>query len=123
MNQETFDHVLSVVQQWPVAEREKLIRALADQERNDKNDKDAPGRYVPRRVPPPVESKDRTRENLWLAEHQHSYVGEWIAIEGDQLIAHGADADGVFQAAEASGVDRPLVIYVDALDDPPFAGW
>jgi hypothetical protein len=29
----------------------------------------------------------------------------------------------VFAAADASGVERPMVIYVEDPDVPPFAGW
>lgn len=120
MNQTTFDQVLNLVQQWPAAEREKLIRALSCEDRKrDGRVVDYPGKIVS----PPIVSKDRSRENQWLAEHQREYIGQWVALEGDRLIAHGEDAAAVFAAADASGVDRPLVVYVEDPDAPPFAGW
>ena len=120
MNQATFDQVLNWVQQWPAAEREKLIRALSREDRKrDGSVVDCPGKIVP----PPVVSKDRSRENQWLAEHQREYIGQWVALEGDRLIAHGVNAAEGVAAADASGIERPMVIYVEDPDAPPFAGW
>src|SRR5262249_1899715 len=99
-----------MVQQWPAAERERLIRALSCEGR-ERNGVivDPPGRIVP----PPVVSKDRASENRWLAEHQREYIGQWVALEGERLIAHGEDAAEVFAEADASGIERPMVIYVE----------
>jgi hypothetical protein len=120
VNQATFDQVFNIVQQWPASEREKLIRALSSESRERNGPVvDQPGRIVP----PPVVSKDRSRENQWLADHQREYIGQWVALEGDRLIAHGEDAAEVFAAADASGIERPMVIYVEDPDAPPFAGW
>jgi Family of unknown function (DUF5678) len=105
VNQATFDQVFNIVQQWPASEREKLIRALSSESRER------------------IVSKDRSRENQWLADHQREYIGQWVALEGDRLIAHGEDAAEVFAAADASGIERPMVIYVEDPDAPPFAGW
>lgn len=120
MNQATFEQVLNWVQQWPAAEREKLIRALSSE---DQNRDGTVGAYPGKIVAPPVVSKDRSRENQWLAEHQREYIGQWVALEGDRLIAHGENAPEVFAAADASGIERPMVIYVEDPDAPPFAGW
>ena len=45
----------------------------------------------------------------WIADHALEYKGQWVALDGDRLIAHGANADEVFDAAEADGADLPLV--------------
>jgi Family of unknown function (DUF5678) len=120
VNRATFDQVFNIVQQWPASEREKLIRALSRESRERNGPVvDQPGRIAP----PPVMSKDRSRENQWLAEHHREYIGQWVALEGDRLIAHGEDAAEVFDAADASGIERPMVIYVEDPDAPPFAGW
>lgn len=71
----------------------------------------------------PVKSKDRSVENQWLAQHQQEYAEQWIALDGARLIAHGKDAAAVFRAADEAGIDRPLVVYVEALNALPFAGW
>src|SRR5262245_5507813 len=119
MSQPTFEQVLNMAPQWPAAEREKLIRALSRESRERNGPVvDQPGRIVP----PPVVSKDRSHENQWLAENHREYIGQWVALEGGRLMAHGEDAAEVFAAADASGVERPMVIYVEDPDAPPFAG-
>lgn len=78
-----------------------------------------------RRVEPPrrVEVIDCSRELQWLREHRNEYAGQWVALDGDRLIASGPDARPVYEAARASGVDLPLVTEVEAADERPFGGW
>ncbi|HEY6401750.1 MAG TPA: DUF5678 domain-containing protein [Blastocatellia bacterium] len=42
--------------------------------------------------------------------------GQCVALDGYRLIAHGATADEVVDAAEADGADLPLVGFVDDPD-------
>jgi hypothetical protein len=63
----------------------------------------------------PVPAPDRTSEMRWLAEHGREYIGQWVALDGDRLIAHGPDAKAVYAAARADGAERPLV---DSVHDP-----
>ena len=35
---------------------------------------------------------DRTQEMLWLANEAKPYAGEWVALIGSRLVAHGPDA-------------------------------
>jgi hypothetical protein len=39
-----------------------------------------------------------------------------VAIDGDRLIAYGANADEVFDAAEADSANQPLIGFVDGPD-------
>ena len=56
----------------------------------------------------------------WIAAHEHEYGGEWIALDGDRLIAHDKNGDVVFATARADGCERPLVYFVIPADAPPF---
>ena len=60
-------------------------------------------------------------EVRWLAENQHRYVGRWIALDGDQLLASGENAHDVFAAVR----DRNEPALVIQIQEPglPFAGW
>ena len=53
-------------------ELEKLSRLLA----------------TPKSRSSPATEFDRSTELRWLAEHGRSYAGEWVAVLGDQLLAH-----------------------------------
>ena len=37
---------------------------------------------------PPVALPDSTRELRWLTEHAREYAGQWVALDGDRLIAN-----------------------------------
>ena len=67
------------------------------------------GRLVAANLP----FNDRAREHQWLRENQHRYSGQWVALEGDRLIAHGAEAAEVFAAAKAQGFTLPLVFFIE----------
>ena len=70
-----------------------------------------------------VESIDCTTEIAWLAEHREEYAGQWVALEGDRLIAAGFNASEVYESARNSGVELPLVVQVEHPDALPFGGW
>jgi hypothetical protein len=74
-----------------------------------------------KRVSPVIIAGDRTREYEWLAKHRRDYIGQWIALEGDRLVAHSADAKEMFAQVDATGVTQPLVLYVED-PDVPFIG-
>lgn len=61
------------------------------------------------------------KELEWLAENRHRFSGQWIALQGDQLLAAGSIAHEVFQQV-ADIEPPPLVIRIEP-DDLPFGGW
>ncbi|NOT63998.1 MAG: hypothetical protein HOP19_27610 [Acidobacteria bacterium] len=42
---------------------------------------------------------DHLRELDWIEQHGKDYVGEWVAVCGDQLVAHSKNAKEVFAKA------------------------
>ena len=40
----------------------------------------------------PVRTPDRTRETRWIRDNRSAYADQWVAVEGDRLIAAGMDA-------------------------------
>jgi len=66
---------------------------------------------------------DCSREMRWLAEHREEYAGQWVALDGERLLASGANAREVYDAARRSGVELPLVVQVESPDELPFGGW
>ncbi len=66
---------------------------------------------------------DRSREMVWLAEHWREYPGQWVALDGDRLIAHGDDPIPFKEIARAQGVERPLIAHLQKDDGPFTGGW
>lgn len=60
-------------------------------------------------------------ENAWLKENQAAYLGKWVALDWDKLLASGATAKEVFAAVEGYE-PTPLVVKVRK-SDMPFGGW
>ena len=67
--------------------------------------------------------KDRSREVEWLNEHRDEYAGQWIALDGEKLIASGDDLKQVVSAARRLGVPDALMMRVEPSDALPFAGF
>ena len=59
----------------------------------------------------------------WLRLHRKEYPGEYVALDGDRLVAHGKDGQEVSRIAREQGVKVPLVSYCPPVDEPPFGGW
>jgi Family of unknown function (DUF5678) len=56
----------------------------------------------------------------WLRRHSEEYGGQWVALDGERLIAHGQDAMEVYGAAEADGAYLPMITYIEPADALPF---
>jgi hypothetical protein len=116
MDNLSLDEILKAVKQLPIPEQEQLRAILNDQSIDSL-------RPTPSKRVPPITAKiDYSNELQWLAQHGQEYAGEWVAIDGNRLIAHGRNAREVFAAARSSGVPLPMVTQVDDPDAPPFVG-
>ncbi len=115
MSSVTVESILSQVNQLPPSDRERLIEMLSEES-------EAKPELPPSRpVAPAIGVGDRTAEYKWLAKHRREYIGQWIALKGDQLIAHSHNAKEMFAQVDASGMEMPLVLYVED-PDVPFIG-
>jgi hypothetical protein len=56
----------------------------------------------------------------WLRLYRKEYGGQWVALDGGRLIAHGPDAMEVYAAAEADGAYLPMITYIEPADALPF---
>ena len=60
----------------------------------------------------------------WLHENRKLYSGQWVALDGDRLIASGSTAKEVYSKAKAEGIEIPFVELVTDEESRPFtAGW
>jgi len=65
----------------------------------------------------------RREEFQWLATESGPYAGQWVALDGRRLVAHGTDLATVSAAARAAGVERPLLTHLPPDGELPFGGW
>jgi predicted DNA-binding antitoxin AbrB/MazE fold protein len=66
---------------------------------------------------------ERHQELRWLAKESGPYAGEWVALDGPRLIAHGEKLADVSAAAVTAGIIEPFFARVQREKDVPFAGW
>src|SRR5262245_2339425 len=114
----TADNIFSQIVQLPLVERRKLRRLLDQFEPDEQS---PPKTSLDPRVPP-IKQPDYRPSMHWLAEHAREYARQWVALDGDRLIAHGPDARTVYAAAKADGAYMTLVTQVEDPDAPPYVG-
>lgn len=56
----------------------------------------------------------------WINAHGNAYPGEWLALDGDRLLAHGINLAEVAAAARAAGVQFPLLHLVEPPREHPY---
>ena len=57
----------------------------------------------------------RELEMLWLADHRRElekYRGEWVGLQGYNLVAHGKNLDDVVNQLRACGIKTPFTLFV-----------
>jgi hypothetical protein len=60
----------------------------------------------------------------WLIQNADKYRGQWVALYNGELIAHGNDSQVFAQAVKASGVQVPLIVFIEPPSAAPeFIGW
>jgi hypothetical protein len=70
-----------------------------------------------------------TREPLrkvdqMVAQKPRKYSGQWVALDGDRLIANGPTAKEVYSKAKAEGFEIPFVeLVTDHEPVPSTGGW
>jgi hypothetical protein len=73
----------------------------------------------PAEVPP---LNRREREHAWRRANpellQGRYAGQWVVLEGEEIVAHGRSAVSAVEEARAKGVAVPYVFYVEPARPP-----
>lgn len=68
----------------------------------------------PRVSPSDTIERERCVEYGWLAQHGGDFSGEWVALDGERVLAHGHSLKEVLAAVKAMRLDRmPLVHRVE----------
>jgi hypothetical protein len=102
--------ILDKVRRLPPAKQEEVLRFADGLQRSNA------ARVVP--------SRDRSKETKWINENRAEYADQWVAVEGDRLIAAGIDPMRVFAAAKEQGIQTPFIVHVLPEDPLPFVpGW
>lgn len=117
----TVETIVGYINQLSTSERAKLYRILAKEAmRPAETNGAAARREKTESLPVPVPNPEPSRR--WMAAHRSEYAGQWVALDGDRLIAAGATEAEVADAADADGAYLPLIGYIPNPDEPTFIG-
>jgi hypothetical protein len=106
----SLDQIIKSIEQLPTAEQEKIRRWLEDKGTNGEGH----GSQA---------LANRSEKSLrWLHENRDKYSGQWVALDGDRLIANGPTAKEVYSKAKAEGIEIPFVELVTKEESEPFTG-
>jgi hypothetical protein len=107
----SFDQIIKSIEQLPAAEQERIRRWLEHREATNGEGNGSQAHT------------NRSAQSLgWLHDHREEYAGQWVALDGDRLIASGSTAREVYLKAKAEGVEIPFVELVTAQEPVPFTG-
>ena len=107
----SFDQIIKSIEQLPVSEQERIRRWL-----------DAKGTSNGERDDSQVQSNRSAKSLRWLHENREKFSGQWVALDGDRLIASGPTAREVYSKAKAEGIAIPFVELVTGRESGPFTG-
>jgi len=107
------DEIIKSIAQLPAAEQEKIRRWLEEKGAKNVQGQDSQGH-----------ANRSTRSLRWLHENREKYSGQWVALDGDRLMASGASAKEVYSKAKAEGVEISFdELVTDPEPVPSTGGW
>ncbi|SRR6266498_3728465 len=98
-------------------------RLMAETEEKLKDGDSDASVTLPRTIRGDLPVRDRSREYTWLAQHRDEYIGQWVALDRENLIASGDDLKRVVRTAREAGAPDALMVLVEPSDALPFAGF
>lgn len=107
---QSFDQIIKSIEQLPAAEQERIRQWL--DEKGASNGEEGSHAH----------SDCLAKSLQWWHENREKYSGQWVALDGDRLIASGSTAQEVYSKAKAEGVRVPFVELVTAQETGPFTG-
>jgi hypothetical protein len=70
-----------------------------------------------------VDDGTRQRRLEWLKAHREEYAGQYVALDGDMLVGHGATIGEAHKQAKQNGVQYSFLVRVTSENEVLFAGW
>lgn len=64
--------------------------------------------------------RDRSQEREWLAKNRDEYDGQYVALDGDKLVAHGENHLEVAKKSRELGCQDALILFVEGSNRPLF---
>jgi hypothetical protein len=113
---QTAEFILAEIAALPADEREKLVSLLNRNAGQDSDPRDGvSGEWF--------DSPDPGPSLQWIREHREEFAGQYVALDGDRLIAHSLNPDEVVAAVRSAGLNGIFFTLIPPADEPVFAGF
>ena len=103
---QTAEQIIESVRALPPSEQEKFFDLAEAEKQKVLSEKEARKAGLKNE-----QEKFRLAMN-WLDENRQKYLGQWVCLDGDRLIAHGTDAVKLYKEAKEKGVEVPFVEHI-----------
>lgn len=111
---QTAEQLIENVRALPDTERRKFFDLAEDEKRKQADEKRAKDEELEQN------NARFQRAMKWLEENREEFDGQWVALDGDTLLAHGTDGKKVHAHAQAKGVQTPLMHRVSVKETQTF---
>ena len=109
----SFDEIIKSIEQLQAPEQERIRRWL-----NEKGATNGEGQSSQ------AHANRSAKSAQMVARKRENYPGQWVALDGDQLIANGPTAKEVYSKAKAEGFEIPFIeLVTDQGPVPSTGGW
>lgn len=123
MEHTTFEQVVEAVNSLPSNDRERFNEWFKEQVQLDAKMNETSASKSQRSLTLEEREARFQRALRWIEENKDKYLGQWVALDGDQLLAAGSDGKQVYAEAVAAGVEVPFLKRVIEEQEPFYAGW
>ncbi len=113
---QTAELILAEIAGLPADERAKLLSLL--NRNGDKGSDPCDGVFSEW-----FDSPDPEPSLQWIREHREEFTNQYVALDGDRLIAHSANPDNVITAVRTAGLNGIFFTLIPPVDEPVFVGF
>jgi hypothetical protein len=112
--QHTANEVIETIKTLPIREKAKVYEWLDEEKRESVQN--------PQLRETSKEQFERFRKaQEWVLKNREKYRNQWVCLEDDRLIAHGADALEVHRQAKEAGIETPYLEQI--VEEEDWGGW
>lgn len=122
----TLEEIIEAAKKLSLEERRRLLSAIKKLEPNGDVQQFNQEFLVPRRQASHTAVDDEVRRQRleWLKSHREEYGGQYVALDGDQLLAVGPNYRVAKEKALAAGKPNAFVTYLSKADEiAEMGGW
>jgi hypothetical protein len=117
----TAENILTLIEQLPVSEQSKLRElwngSPASVEPTNGHASKRPRDLQVAPIATPEEMELAMVSLHWANEHRREYKNQWVALEGNRLIAAGPNHEEVWKASLSDGAKMPFITFVEDPDN------